>query len=269
MNCQQDYHVHTRFSCDSEAEMAAACEAAIARGVSEIAFTDHADFEPLDACYEYLRPAAYLAEIERCQSEYGDRLTIRAGVEIGEGHVFRDQAAAMLEAHDFDFVLGSLHWVDGRLHCDGRYFAGRTLDEGLRAYFEELACLAAEADYDVLAHLDTVRRAAYYAFGLQALDYAPYEETIRRILRTLVERGKGLEINTVTYRRGMGDPSPPLQVLRWYRELGGEILTFGSDAHTPDAIGSCSDVALEMAQAAGFTRLATFERRQVYWARIG
>jgi histidinol-phosphatase (PHP family) len=85
----------------------------------------------------------------------------------------------------------------------------------------------------------------------------------------MIERGKGLEINTVTYRRGMGDPSPPLQVLRWYRELGGEILTFGSDAHTPAAIGACSDVALEMAQAAGFTRLATFERRQVYWTRIG
>ncbi|MBE9470803.1 MAG: PHP domain-containing protein, partial [Chloroflexi bacterium] len=102
MNGQQDYHVHTRFSCDSEAEMAAACEAAIARGMSEIAFTDHADFDPLDACYEYLRPAAYLAEIERCRSEYGDRLIIRAGVEIGEGHVFRDQAAALLEAHDFD-----------------------------------------------------------------------------------------------------------------------------------------------------------------------
>jgi len=128
--------------------------------------------------------------------------------------------------------------------------------------------LAAEADYDVLAHLDTVRRAAYRAFGLKALDYTPYEETIRRTLRTLVERGKGLEINTVTYRRGMGDPSPPLQVLRWYRELGGEIITFGSDAHTPDAIGSCFDVALEMAQAAGFTRLATFERRQVYSTRI-
>jgi len=63
VNGQQDYHVHTRFSCDSEAEMAAACEVAIARGMSEIAFTDHADFDPLDACYEYLRPAAYLAEI--------------------------------------------------------------------------------------------------------------------------------------------------------------------------------------------------------------
>jgi len=248
--------------------MAAACEAAIARGLGEIAFADHADFEPLDDCCGYLRPAAYLAEIERCRSRYGHDLIIRAGVEIGEAHVYRDQIAPLLEAHEFDFVLGSLHWVAGHPTWNGRYFTGQTLEGGLRAYFEELVCLAAEADYDVLAHFDIVRRAAYRCFGLKALDYAPYEETIRCILRTLVERGKGLEINTSTCRRGMGDPNPTLQVLRWYRELGGEILTFGSDAHTADSIGSCFDVALEMAQAAGFTRLATFEKRQVGWRAI-
>jgi histidinol-phosphatase (PHP family) len=248
--------------------MAAACDAAIARGLSEIAFTDHADFEPLDACCGYLRPAAYLAQVERCRRRYGRRLTIRAGVEIGEVHVYRDEAAALLEAHEFDFVLGSLHWVDSRPAFDGRYFTGRTLEEGLRAYFEELARLAAEADYDVLGHFDMVRRAVYHSCGLKTLDYAPYEGTIRCILRTLVERGKGLEVNTSACRRGMGDPNPALQVLRWYHELGGEVLTFGSDAHTADSVGSCFDVAREMAQAAGFTRLATFEQRHIYWTGI-
>jgi histidinol-phosphatase (PHP family) len=268
MTSPPDYHVHTRFSCDSKTKMAAACEAAIARGIGEIAFTDHADFEPLDDCCGYLRPAAYLAEIERCRRRYGDRLTIRAGVEIGEAHVYQDQIAALLEAHAFDFVLGSLHWVDGRPAFGGRYFNGQTLEAGLRAYFEPLACLAAEADYDVLAHFDIVRRAACRAFGLKTLDYTPYEKAIRRILRTLAERGKGLEINTANCRREMGDPNPTLQVLRWYHEQGGEILTFGSDAHTPDAIGSCFDVARDMARAAGFTRLARFEQRRVRWIAI-
>jgi histidinol-phosphatase (PHP family) len=263
-----DYHVHTRFSCDSKVDMAAACEAAIARGMREIAFTDHADFEPLDDCCGHLRPAAYLAEVERCRRRYGSHLTIRAGVEIGEGHVYRDQAAALLEAHEFDFVLGSLHWVDGHPAFDGHYFAGQALEEGLRAYFEELAHLAAEADYDVMAHFDIVRRAVHRSFGLNGLDYAPHEETIRRILRTLVERGKGLEINTSIQRRGMGDPNPTLPVLRWYHEVGGELLTLGSDAHTAGSIGSCFDVALKMAQAAGFTRLATFEKRKLVWIAI-
>ena len=263
-----DYHIHTCFSCDSETEMEAACEAAIARGLSEIAFADHADFEPLDADCGFLRPAAYMAAIERCQRRYDHRLTIRAGVEVGEAHVYRDQVAALLGAHEFDVVLGSLHWIDGRLHCDGHYFDGRSLDDGLRVYLKHLARLAAEADYDVLAHFDTVRRAAAKAFGVTRLDYAAYEEMIRGILRTLVERGKGLEVNTVTCRRGIGDPCPPLDVLRWYRELGGEILTFGSDAHTAGAIASHFDVALAMARAAGFTRVATFERRRIHWTRI-
>ena len=263
-----DYHIHTRFSCDSETKIASACKAAIARGVREIAFTDHADFEPLDACCGYLRPAAYRAQIERCRRQYGDVLTIRAGIEIGELHVYRDQAAALLEAYDFDFVLGSLHWVDGWPAFDGKYFIEQTLEEGLRAYFEELARLAALADYDVLAHLDIVRRAVYRSFGLQEVDYTPYAETIRRALRSLIERGKGLEINTSNCRRGMGEPNPTLQVLRWYRELGGEILTFGSDAHAAEDIQSCFEVALGMARDAGFTRLATFEKRELGWIEI-
>jgi histidinol-phosphatase (PHP family) len=138
----------------------------------------------------------------------------------------------------------------------------------LQAYFEELARLAAETDYDILAHFDVVRRAAYHSFGTKTPDYTPHRETIQCILRTLVERGKGLEINTCTYRRWRGDPGPMLQVLRWYRELGGEIITVGSDAHHVVSIGSCFDVALEMAQAAGFTRLAQFERRQISWLEL-
>jgi histidinol-phosphatase (PHP family) len=100
------------------------------------------------------------------------------------------------------------------------------------------------------------------------VDYTPYEEIIRHTLKTVVKRGKGLEINTSSYWRGMGDPHPTQQVLQWYREVGGEILIFGSDAHRFDAIGLDFDVALEMAQAIGFTRLAKFQRRRVSWIDI-
>ena len=268
MTFPPDYHVHTRFSSDSETEMATACKMAVARGVREIAFVEHVDFEPLDAWAGYFQPAAYVAEIERCRRMYGDVLIIRTGVEASEGHAHQDQMAALLGAYAFDFVLGALHWVKGRLAMDAPYFAGRTVHEGLQAYFEELVHLAAEADYDVLAHFDIVRRAVYRFTSSKTLDYAPYEEMIRHILRIVVERGKGLEINTATHRRGMGDPNPTLEVLRWYRELGGEVLTLGSDAHTASAIGSCFDVALDMARAAGFTRLATFEQRQIRWISI-
>jgi histidinol-phosphatase (PHP family) len=123
--------------------MAGACEAALVAGLAEIAFADHADFEPSDDCYGYLKPQAYLEEIARCRAIYGESLTIRAGIEIGEPHVYNRETAAFLSAHRFDLVLGSLHWVEGELALMGDYFASRTLEDGLRAYFAELALLRA------------------------------------------------------------------------------------------------------------------------------
>ncbi|MBN1810263.1 MAG: histidinol-phosphatase HisJ family protein [Anaerolineae bacterium] len=262
-----DYHIHTKFSCDSETAMVTACDMASLRGLNEIAFADHADFEPLDECCGYLRPDDYLAEIRRCMIAYGDILTIRAGVEIGEGHIYKQEAAELLR-RPFDFVFASLHWVNGRPAFDARYFADQSLEEGLRAYFEELAKLAARADYDVLAHFDLVRRAVYRVYGLGTLDYTAYEELIRHTLKTVAKRGKGIEINTSNCWKGMGDPNPTLQVLQWYREEGGEVLIFGSDAHRYDAIGLDFDVALDMARTAGFKRLSRFERRRVSWIDI-
>lgn len=262
-----DYHIHTTFSCDSEAAMVTCCDMASLRGLGEIAFADHADFEPLDECCGYLRVDDYLAEIRRCMIAYGDLLTIRAAVEIGEGHVYKQEVAELLQ-RPFDLVLASLHWVDGRPVFDARYFADQSLEKGLRAYFEELAQLAAEADYDVLAHFDIIRRAVYRVYGLGTLDYTTYEEIIRHILETVVERGKGIEINTSNCWKGLGDPNPTLQILQWYRQESGEILVFGSDAHRYDAIGLDFDVALDMARAAGFERLSRFERRRVSWIEI-
>ena len=263
-----DYHVHTSFSNDCLTQMAAACEAAISRGIREIAFADHCDFGGFDPSLNTLQVPEYLAEIGRCQRAYGQRLTIRAGIEVGEGHCFPDEAAAVLSSADFDYVLGSLHWLNNLPLWEGRYYADQPLDEGLEAYFAELAELAASADFDVLAHFDIVLRAAYQTFGDTVLDYQPYEDRIRAILRTLVERGKGLEVNTATLRRGMGQPNPPLQVLRWYRELGGEIVTLGSDAHTAASIGGRLETAGALAQAAGFTRLACFEHRKPIFVEI-
>jgi histidinol-phosphatase (PHP family) len=262
-----DSHIHTTFSCDSETAMVTACDMASLRGLKEIGFADHADFEPLDECCGYFRPDDYLAEVRRCMIAYGDLLTIRAGVEIGEGHIYKQEAAELLR-RPFDFVLASLHWVGGRPAFDARYFADQTLDEGLQAYFDEMAKLAAGADYDVLAHFDLVRRAVYRVYGLSTVDYTPYEEVIRHTLKTVAKRGKGLEINTSSCWKGMGDPHPTQQVLQWYREAGGEILVFGSDAHRFDAIGLDFDVALDMVRMAGFTRLAKFQRRRVSWIDI-
>jgi histidinol-phosphatase (PHP family) len=261
-----DYHIHTGFSIDSETRMVAVCEAAISRGLKEIAFTDHADFGPADLP-DYFCPGEYLAAIERCRARYGDRLTIRAGVEMGEPHIFAREAEAVLSAGDFDLVLGSAHYADGLQVAWKAHYFEQPLRQAYEAYFRQVVRLAAEGDFDVLGHLDLVKRDAL-KFGKTYDGPEPYADMIRAALRSVAERGKGIEINTSPLRRGQPEPCPSLEVLCWYRELGGEILTVGSDAHTPDDVGSCLDVAVDMARSVGFTRLARFEQRRLAWIAI-
>ncbi len=215
----------------------------------------------------HFQPAEYLAEIEDCRARFGDRLTIRAGMELGEPHLFASRARDVLAVGTFDFVLGSAHYADG-LECAWKpAFFRPPLRERYTAYFRQVVALAAAGDFDVLGHLDLIKRDAR-KFGHPYDGPAPYADLIRTALRSLVERGKGLEINTSPLRMGQPEPCPSLTALRWYRELGGEILTIGSDAHFPADVGADLETALDMAREVGFTRLATFERRQIDWRPI-
>ncbi len=263
---RQDYHIHSRFSVDSEAEMRASCQAAMDRGIDEIAFTDHLDFGPCDR-EEPFPTQTYLAAIQKCRDLHGARLDIRAGIEIGEPHLFRQEVVEALGTGDFDVVLGSAHYAKGMQPAWFEEFFEQPLDQAYEAYFSQVVDLAQNGDFDVLAHLDLVKRDAR-GFGKPYDGPGPYGDMIRGALRALVERGKGMELNTSPLRRGQPEPCPSMEILRWYRELGGEILTLGSDAHAPEAVGAHVDVALDMAAAAGFQKLATFSHRTMAWRGI-
>ena len=275
-----DYHIHTHFSCDSDADMAFVCESAINKGIGEIAFTDHADFGPNDPP-DYFRIDEYLSAIESCRARYGSQLSIRAGIEMGEPHLFKRESARILASEAIDYVIGSAHYAVSNdqssdatgangLRCAWQKdFFDQPLHEAYEAYFRQVAALAAGGDFDVLGHLDLVKRDAH-KYGKQYDGPGPYADLIRTALRSVVDRGKGIEINTSSLYKGEGmpEPCPSLEVLRWYRELGGEILTLGSDAHTADKIGAHFEMAIEMALAAGFKRLASFKARRIDWIRI-
>jgi histidinol-phosphatase (PHP family) len=260
---RQDYHIHTGFSVDSEAQMEAACEAAIARGIDEIAFTDHLDFGPCDPDDPF-PTGSYLTAIGRCRERYRGRLDVRAGIEVGESHIFAEEAANVIDAGEFDVVLGSVHYAEGMRAAWFEDFFDQPLRDAYASYFRQVVDLAAGGDFDILGHIDLIKRDAR-KFGRPYDGPGPYADMIRTALSSVVERGKGIELNTSPLRRGQPEPCPSLEVLRWYRELGGEILTLGSDAHSPAAVGSHLDVAMEMAKAAGFERLATFRHRQIDW----
>ena len=256
-----DYHTHTEFSSDALSPMATMAEAALRAGLEGIAFTEHMEWMPADGAFGYLKPRTYFAELEALRARYNGSLKLLAGIEAGNPHCFPDVAHAMLTDWPWDIVLGSMHWVNDRPGWELPAFENG-VEAAYTRYFEELARMAVESEYDVLAHFDIVRRDSWSLLR-RVLPLDDYAEQVRQILRSVVARGKGLEINVSSWRKGMPDPLPGLTVLRWYRELGGEILVVGSDAHQPEHVGEYFDRACGLAVQAGFTRLARFERRRV------
>ncbi len=259
-----DSHTHTHFSFDSRASPDAVCQAAIARGMPEVALTDHVDMNPLDGGYGYFRPDEHWRGIQDCRARLNGRVRVHIGLECGEPHLFRRELSALTAAHEYDVVLGSIHWVGNRPVETAAFFDGLDFHEGIVLYLEELTRLAEEGDYDILAHPDIIRRAIFHRFGWTEVDWTPYEAPMRRVLRIVAERGKALEVNTSYRRRGMGPPGPSVQVLRWFREEGGRFVTLGSDAHRPEDVGADFGEALAMVQAAGFEAVAIFRGRQPY-----
>ncbi len=263
-----DFHIHTRLSFDSQAAPDAVCAAAIARGMREFALTDHADMNPLDGGYGHFRPDAQWETIAECRARWNGRVTVYAGLEYGEPHLFGETLAAILSAHEYDVVLGSIHWVGNRPVETAEFFQDLDFQDGMHLYLAELARVAEEADYDVLAHPDIIRRAVFHRFGWAEIDWSPYEAPLRRVLRAVAERGKAIEINTSFQRRGMGPPGPSVQVLRWFREEGGRFVTLGSDAHRPEDVGADFGLALDMLRAAGLDHVTVFRRRKPHLVPI-
>jgi histidinol-phosphatase (PHP family) len=262
-----DYHMHTNFSPDSNARMEAMCLSAIELGIPEIGFTEHYDLHPDEWPRDWFKPTAWFAELARCRDIFAPKLVIRAGIEIGEPHLFQEESQKMLANGAFDYVFGSLHWVGRQSIFDKGYFA-RPADEAYREFFVELEKMTRPGGFDVLSHFDVPVRVGYEVYG----EYDPrrYEDAIRPILRNCIAHGIALDINTAALRRRYAANAthtspllaPGLEILRWYKAMGGERVTLGSDAHRPEQVGAHLELALQAARAAGFTQLTFFEGRK-------
>lgn len=254
-----DYHIHSDFSSDAHASMEEMCHSAVAAGVPEIGFAEHYDLHPDEKPRDWLRLEPWLAELERCRLLFSGQLRIRAGIEVGEPHLFQAETKAILARAPFDYAIGSLHWV-GRVAMFNAAFFQRPAEEAFRLYFEELERMTRAGGFDVLGHLDFPVRTAFDVYG--GYDPRSYEKLIRPVLRNCIDRGIALDVNTSGVRRQARVLIPGLEILRWYVEMGGERVTLGSDAHRPEQVASHLDVALEAVKAAGLRHLTTFDRRR-------
>ncbi len=255
-----DYHIHSNFSCDCEFSMEEMCNGAIEHRVKEVGFTDHYDLHHNEECRGYLKIEPWIVELERMRAKFEGRLIIRASIELGEPHIFKKEAQAMLSRYSFDYTLGSLHWVGDETIFDPNYFKKRQPKEAFTLFFEELERMTRVGGFDVLSHFDVVVRTAHQVYG--SYDPRDYESCIRPVLKNCVEQGIALDINTKGLRTKINMLTPNEDILRWYVEMGGERVTLGSDSHQPEYVGAGCDVALRTAQAAGLKYLTYFEKRQ-------
>lgn len=257
-----DYHVHTRFSGDSDTPVTDQIKQAVSLGMKELCFTDHHDYDvdSGDINFELDFPN-YFASLRSQKEQYKDQIKLRIGLELGLQPHLVSYHQELLKQHSFDFIIGSTHFIHGKDPYYPAYFLNRDEKDVFREFFvETLNNIQLFSDFDVVGHLDyIVRYAPSKDKNYQCRDY---QDLITEILALIIEKGVGLECNTSGLRSGTSQPNPHIDILKLYRHMGGEIITVGSDSHTADTLGFQFETAKELLQTSGFRYYTTFEDRK-------
>lgn len=274
-----DYHMHSEFSSDSQAPMEKMIEKAIQLNYNRICFTDHMDYNypPHVSGKNFLfQPYAYEEKIKVLKEKYHHQIKVLKGIELGLQPGIKDNIHSLLANHTFDFIIGSTHLVNGVDPYFEEYWntlfetcsdRKEAIVKGIEKYF--LTTLEQIKNYDefcVYGHLDYIVRYApdkekYYNCSL-------YMDIIDEILRRLIQSGKGIEVNTSGYKAGLSYPNPHVHILKRYKELGGEILTIGSDAHIPEHIGYDFSRAHALLSSLGIRYYTVFEDMKPIFLKI-
>lgn len=263
-----DMHMHCYFSGDSKATPIEIAQRAFDIGLQGICFTDHLDidYKETPGLFDLDIPA-YRKEILCTKDAFSDKLEIGCGIELGLQPYLAKQNNQVIKENSFDFVIGSTHVVKQVDIYFPAYYEGRTEDACYREYFEEtLKNAQSDVDFDVYGHLDYIVR--YGPNKNQFYSYEKFADVIDEILRTLIHRGKGIELNMAGFKYGLGHAHPTMETLKRYKELGGEIITIGSDGHAPEQIAWDFDKVPEILKEAGFEYFTVFKNRQAEFVKI-
>ena len=259
-----DFHLHSSFSGDSDAPMEKMIQKAISLGLTHMCFTEHYDPDYVYSEDEFglfeLNTDSYLYDLLRFRAKYCDEIQIKFGVELGLQPHLSSELAAYSKAYDFDFIIGSTHICHRKDPYYPTFFEGRDEDEAHQEYFEAVLEDVKEAPYfDVYGHLDYVVR--YGPTKNDKYTYQKHADVIDKILLAILEQEKGIELNTSGFRADLNQPNPCIDIIKRYKELGGEIITVGSDAHTPEHLGTNFDKASEILKECGFKYYSIFDHR--------
>ena len=265
-----DYHTHTVFSSDSMYPMEDCIKDAISLGIEEICFTDHVDYGIKDDWDDLRNNKAtkkyfnvdydkYFSDLETLREKYKNQITIKNGLEFGIQKYNIEKYNKLFEKYPLDFIILSVHQIDDKEFWNHSYQDGKTEKEYYEDYFNEIYYLVQNySNYCVLGHLDMMKRYD------EKDGYNPFvenKEIITKILKRVIADGKGIELNTSSIKYKLDDLMPSKDILKLYLELGGEVLTIGSDSHCKkDLTNSHIEELKQELRDIGFKKFCTFEK---------
>lgn len=263
-----DYHLHSEFSIDSKTPMEDMVKAGINKNLKSICFTDHVDFEAtLDKIDIQFRPEDYFKNINKVKYKYKNSIEVLAGVEIGMQTHLAKRYKNFISNNPFDFVIMSIHSIDGKDLFVDEYLRDKEPLVALQEYYKTMyTCIQEYDEFDSLGHIDFIDR--YFDDYKSIPKFEYYRDMVEGILKILIEKNKALEINTAGLRYGLGYFHPKLQILKLYKELGGELLTIGSDSHTPEHIGYEYKFTERALKELGFKYIYIFKERKKFPIQI-
>lgn len=265
-----DYHAHTTISPDARTTITQLCRAAVDAGVQEVCVTDHWNLADQQGVLS-LGPLDWTPSLKQwkaARTKFTGQVELRLGVEVGNGLLDPDAVAQTLALPELDFVIGSLHSAGDKYGHVGFYTAAhqvQTREEAvalLEDYVDLTLRLAQSDGYDVLGHINYPLR---YLPQEYHLTWEPWWDQLAEALRAAIAQGKGIEVNTT---QATADVREWLPYLRLYRDLGGEVLTFGADSHRPHQVGGLIREAREVARSVGFRWVATYKRRVPFFTAL-
>ena len=265
-----DYHIHTSLSDDSETPYYEMLDQACRLGLKEIAVTDHHDPDYTDPDYPFqLDFDKYHMMLETAIMDYHKKIEVKRGLELGIQKTCLDKCTACAKAYPYDFIIGSFHMSNGATIDMPEFYEGRSGLEIQESFYKYmLECLKDYNDYSVIGHINIVDRYQHLFLPGEPLNPPEVMEIIRAILEVVIYNGKGIEFNTSSFRYKTPITVPSPEILKAYKELGGEIITLGSDAHSPDYIAYNFKYAADMLESFGFKYVSTFKEMKPDFIKI-
>lgn len=257
-----DYHIHTNFSHDSTTSIEDVVQTSITLPLKEICITDHVDYNVLlhgkEVDYQF-STEQYFSTISKIQDKF-PQIKIKKGVEMGLQQHVLSTCHQYVDNYDFDFVIASIHTIDKYELIHRHLYKQYDQKTAYKIYYETLYTLLKQfKNYSVVGHLDIIKR---YDQNTKTLTDETFRDILDEILKLIIADGKGIEVNTSSFRYRLLDTTPSLHILKRYKELGGTILTTGSDAHTTKHIADNFAYIYEMLKEIGFSYICTFNHMQ-------